>query len=237
MPFQFTKSRFLMCEGDDDKGFFEAMIRVRGLPEFQVCHAAECNEAGEEGKGVGGKSGFTHSLSGFRVITSFKPTVRAILIVTDNDTMGSFTDIQNSFTVNGHTPPSSPTQVGAVDGKLLMIPSHAHNGDLEKLCLPEIHRVWPDAQKCVDAFMTCTGAINWTRPASINKAKARAATVGFYEPDPYKGIGHLFRNGTLDTKNSCFDLIADFLRDFDSFVGIGVAVPAATIQPPTSPKN
>lgn len=235
MRFEFTKTRFLMCEGDDDKGFIETLIRRRGLPEFQVCHAAECNEKGRDGRGVGGRSGFKHSLEGFRPIKGWGE-VKALLIATDHDTASSFKEVQDAFASNGYTPPESPAEVGAVDGKpaaVLMVPSLGLLGDLESLSLPEIHRVWPQAEKCVRDFLSCTGASTWTKQSSINKAQARSATVAFYEPEPYMGLGHLFRNGVLSVDNPCFDAIAEFLRNFDTLVGItgaGAAPPPIAQQ-------
>lgn len=223
MTFEFTKTRFLLCEGDDDKGFLEALINKRGLPDFQVCHAAECNEAGSDGKGVGGRSGFIHSLNGFGPIIKGFSAVKAILLVTDNDTTTSFTDVQQALTVNGHIAPNAPNEVGSAHGKpvaVLMIPSHSEQGDLEKLCFPEIVRVWPKAEECVTAFLKCTGADTWNKASSINKARARSATVGFYEPTPYMGIGHLFRHGVLSVENPCFNPLVEFFQNFDARVGI-----------------
>lgn len=217
MPFEFKKSRFLICEGDDDKGFLETLIRERGLPEFQVCHAAECNE-----KEVGGRSGFQHSLSGLSPITGFAG-VRAILIVTDNDKVSSFDEVRDALTKNRHKAPASANDLGAIHGKpaaVLMIPSQNEYGDLEKLCLPEILRKWPKAEQCVTAFLACTGADAWEKKSSINKARARSATVAFNEDEPYMGIGNLFRNGTLSVRNPCFDEVARFLGNFDQMCGI-----------------
>jgi hypothetical protein len=222
MNLSFIEPRFILCEGDDDKGFIETLLREHGLPGFQVCQSAECNNAGDDGKGVGGRAGFRHSLEGLRPITSFG-VVRAILIVTDNDKASSFSEVQDALTANGHTAPHSADEIGAVLGKptsILLLPSSAEYGDLEKLCFPEIARKWPKAEECVKAFMACTGAVGWKKSSSINKARARAATVGFNEDDPYKGIGHLFRHGTLSTRNPCFAHIVQFFRGFDARMGI-----------------
>lgn len=212
----FTKTRFMLCEGDDDKGVFEALIGARNLPEFQICHSAECG-------GAGGRSGFAASIKGMEALSGFE-AVRALLIVTDNDVLGtSFAEAQLALSDNGHTPPVVPTALGRMVGKpvaILMIPDHNLVGDLETLCLPAIHARWPTAQGCVDAFLECTGANTWVRRSKISKARARAAAVGFNEDDPYKGIGHLFRNGTLSPLNHCFDHIADFLSNFDGMCGI-----------------
>jgi hypothetical protein len=214
----FTKPRFILCEGDDDKGVLEALVSAHNLPEFQICHSAECNP-----KQVGGKTGFSGAIKGMEALSGFRD-LRAMLIVTDNDVLQtSFADAQRAFTENGHTAPAVPTAVGNMLGKpvaILMIPGHTVTGDLETLCLPAIHAKWPAAQACVNAFLNCTGANNWTKPASLSKARARSAAVGFYEPDPYKGIGHLFRNGTLSPLNNCFNDLVTFLRNFDAMCGI-----------------
>ena len=217
---QFTKQRFLLCEGDDDKGFLEALIFARGLPEFQICHSAQCNP--EE---TGGKTGFAKSLRAKRweALTGWRD-VKAVLLVTDNDRVGpAFADAQKALSDNGYTAPLNPAAVGNIAGKpvaILMIPRADAAGDLESLCLPAIHATWPLAEQCVASFLKCTGADTWKKPASVNKSRARAAAVGFYEPDPYMGIGHLFRNGTLPTNHTCFDDIVAFLRNFDAMCGI-----------------
>jgi hypothetical protein len=216
---KFTKSRFILCEGDDDKGFLETIIKERNLPEFQVCHAAEFNP-----QRAGGRSGFVKALEGIEPLLGFSTILRAILIVTDNDRLeSSFRHTQQALISNNYTPPPSPRGVGMIADKpvaILMIPSNDTQGDFESLCLPAIFDKWPNAERCVTDFMNCTGASGWTKQASISKARARAAAVGFNEDDPYKGIGHLFRNGTFSTLHPCFNGIADFLRNFDTMVGI-----------------
>jgi len=214
----FTKPRFMLCEGDDDKGVFEAIIRERRLPDFQICHAAECNPAH-----TGGRSGFAPSLRGMQPLSGFKE-LRALLLVTDNDVVGpAFSEAQRALSDNGHTPPASPDEIGELAGKpviILMVPRPDVPGDLELLALPAIHEQWPASQRCVDSFLECTGANAWNKPGSLHKAHARSAIVGYHEADPFKGIGHLFRSGTLSATNSCFNEIADFLSTFDTKVGI-----------------
>lgn len=230
MAFAFTKTRFLLCEGHDDKAFFETLIANRpGMPEFQVRHSAECNTAAPDGRGVGGRSGFRHCLdSGIKVLAGFGQ-LRAMLIVSDNDTNKSFGDVQIEVQKAGHTPPPTTNAIGSVIGKplaVLMVPTATIYGDLESLSLPAIYQTWPKARICVPLFLRCTGALkyfggaNWPKTASINKARARAAAVGFNADDPYKGIGRLFQSGTLSVNHPCFDGIADFLRGFDAHCGI-----------------
>ncbi len=212
----FTKPRFLLCEGEDDKCVFEALIASQGLPEFQVCHSHEVC-------GTGGKTGFAKSIEGMEVLSGWR-NLKALLVVADNDTRGnSFREIQNAFTANNHTPPPTENAIGNMLGKpvaILMIPDAGTEGDLEKLCLPAIYSKWPAAQTCVSDFLRCTGAEAWAKASSINKARARSAAVGFYEPDPYKGIGLLFKKDVLSVRHNCFDSLVQYLRDFDTMCGI-----------------
>jgi hypothetical protein len=206
----------MLCEGDDDKGVFEAIISKRGLPEFQVCHAHECG-------GIGGRGGFAKALAGIEAISGFG-SVRGFLLVTDNDVLNaSFKEAQQALLDNGHTPPADPMGIGRIAGRpvaILMIPHREVVGDLETLCLPAVHDKWPTAENCVRAFLDCTGASAWRKRSSLSKARARAAAVGFNEPDPYKGIGHLFRNDTLSAMHPCFDEISEFISTLAARMGI-----------------
>jgi hypothetical protein len=95
----------------------EAIIHEHGLPEFQVSHAAECNTAGPDGRGVGGRSGFRHCLdSGIPLLKRFDD-LRAFLLVSDNDKPTSFRQVQDELREAGHTPPSAPADIGIVFGK------------------------------------------------------------------------------------------------------------------------
>ena len=139
--FKFTKSRFILCEGEDDKGFLETIIEDRRLPDFQVCHAAECNA-----ERTGGKNGFAAGLRGFEPIRGFD-LVRAFLIVTDNDKLGSsFRAVQQILDKVGCIPPETVKGVGKITDKpvaILMIPSDDTEGNFEGLCLPAIFHKWP----------------------------------------------------------------------------------------------
>ncbi len=216
--YAFSEERFILCEGDDDKYFLQALIKQRGLPSFQIRHTGECNE-----KGTGGTGGFLHALNGIQAISGFDQ-VKGILLVTDNDRIpSSFKSMQRIFRRLSLPKPNNPTDVLTICGKpgaLLLIPHHNTPGDLETLCWPAIVEKWPNANVCVPQFLQCTGADKWTKPASINKAKLRSAIVGNHEKDPYNTLGLLFKKGVLSTAHNCFDDVAQFLSDFDRMLGI-----------------
>jgi hypothetical protein len=224
LSFSFTKPRFILCEGIDDKAFLEALIEDRHLPEFQVRHSAECNKTQ-----TGGNTGFRPAVKGMEALSGFDQ-LRALLIVADNDVLGqSFHDTQTAFTANGYIAPPTPGEIGNMKGKavaIFMVPSADTVGDLESLSLPAIYQKWPRAKRCVPLFLKCTGAIactgkpKWPKRSSISKAYARAAAVGFNEDDPYMGIGYLFKHHQLSPQHECFNEIANFLANFDAFSGI-----------------
>jgi hypothetical protein len=116
----------------------EAIIHEHGLPEFQVSHAAECNTAGPDGRGVGGRSGFRHCLdSGIPLLKRFDD-LRAFLLVSDNDKPTSFRQVQDELREAGHTPPSAPADIGIVFGKptaILLLPTHENAISRSSVCL------------------------------------------------------------------------------------------------------
>jgi hypothetical protein len=120
--YPFSEERFILCEGDDDKFFLEALIEERHLPRFQVRHTAESSGV----RGSGGTSGFLNSLNGIDALTGFDK-LKGILLVTDNDKIPkSFNDMRRILKALKLTPPNTPTDILDICGKpgaLLMIPS------------------------------------------------------------------------------------------------------------------
>lgn len=146
-----------------------------------------------------------------------------MLLVANNHARGkSVETVRRALFENGFGPPVTHDGIGDMDGKpvaILMIPKYNVVGGLEALALPAIYEKWPLAEQYVEDFLKSTGATAW-KQRSIDKARARAAIVGFYEKDPYKGIGHLFRAGILSVDHPCFDQIREFLKNFDAMCGL-----------------
>jgi hypothetical protein len=210
------ETRFVLCEGDDDKGLLETVANLPGMPKLQVRHSAECNE-----KRTGGRSGFQHAIAGFDIVSNFRQ-VKGFVLVTDNDNAKAFNDTGKALSKNGHRAPSTPAGIGELDGrpvKILLLPD-ALRGDLEKLCLDVLISKWPKSKRCVPAFLKCTGAERWKKQASKNKALSRATIVGFYEEDPYKGLGHLFRKGVLNVAHPKLRPLVQAFRNIDNLLGL-----------------
>jgi len=49
---------------------------------------------------------------------------------------------------------------------------------------------------------------------------SRATIVGFYEADPYKGLGHLFRLGVLSVAHPKLKPLVESFRNIDKLLEI-----------------
>lgn len=214
----FEKERFILCEGINDKFFLNTIIERRGLPSFQIRHSAECN-----GNNIGGREGFGHAIEGIDVVSGF-PELKGIIIITDNDHEQVIANIQTNLAQFGYIAPVNANQVGSIQGKptaIILIPRHDSYGSLETLCLPALYEKWPGAEVCVREYLECTRAVTWEKQHELCKAAVRSIISGFYETDPYKGLGYLFRDDKSLADHACFNELADILNRFDEIVEKG----------------
>jgi hypothetical protein len=167
-------ARFVLCEGDDDKGLLDSIASLPGMPNLQVRYASECNE-----KHTGGRSGFEHSIREFPIVTNFR-RVKGFVFVTDNDNENAFKDTCENLSKNGYKAPSARDGIGELDGrpaKILLLPDSVY-GDLEKLCLDVLISKWPRSKACVEAFLNVQARTNGViRRARIKLCLAQPLSV------------------------------------------------------------
>jgi hypothetical protein len=206
--------RFVLCEGDDDKGLLETIAALPEMPKIQVRHSAECNESR-----TGGRSGFEHAIREFPIVSNYK-RVTGFVFVTDNDNANAFKETCQKL--HHCQVPESSDGIGKLDGKpfkIVLWPDTEY-GDLEKLCLEVLRSKWPQSKDSVEEFLKRTGADSWASQANRNKAYSRATIVGYNEPDPYKGLGHLFRKGDLSVLHPRLEWLVKWFREVDNLLGI-----------------
>jgi hypothetical protein len=216
MTWHFEEERFILCEGPHDEHFLKAFINRRGLPPFQVKDAHTCC-------GTGGRSGFSPSIQGFSTTRGFTE-LKGIVIITDNDNEEAFTETQEALGDCGYRAPANPMATGLIEDKpvlIILMPSHIEYGNLEKICLPSLYEKWPEAEQCVKMYLECTRAVTWEKQHELCKAAVRSVISGFYEDDPYKGLGYLFRDHPDLADHDCFNGLADILNRFDEIVAKG----------------
>lgn len=214
---ELTGEKLVICEGDHSKFFLQSLFKAHNLNSFQVGHAYECN-----GKKAPGRSGFGLAIKGLHVFETFYK-LQAIVIVTDNDRPDALGIVERDLSRNGYV--ASETRcVGKFRGKplvVVLVPDHNNYGNLETLCLPVLYSTWPSAKECVRAYLGCTGALQWANNKELDKARVRAAIAGYFQEDPYKGVGHLFQKGILPANHPQFENLANIFRRLDEIIKNG----------------
>jgi hypothetical protein len=222
----FTKRYVLLCEGDNDQAFFEALLVHHALQEFQVI----CPKT--LGYSEGGKGYFKKALSSFWARTGFDK-VEAVLIASDNDDdcPASLVDVRNAITdAEADTFSTPPKNFSAPDQPLqkvgtspfvvvMMLPWVGELGNLETLCFEAASRARPNIRQCVDVFGACTGVATW-RMSRRSKMQMRSMISGAHEENPDMGLTFLwkYRPDLVPINDHVFDRIADFLRNFHTFL-------------------
>lgn len=204
--------RVIICEGEHDKHFLDALIKRRSLPDFQILDAYKCCRKG-------GKDGLAPALNGLSVLTGFDG-LRGVAIITDNDDEKALETIETKLRVLDKYVSTEPRmgRMAGIPVVTILIPDYHNQGNLEDLCLPALYEKWPKAKECVRAYLDCTGAIAWEKQKELCKAVVRSIISGFYENDPYKGLGYLFRDNKELADHSCFNGLANILTHFDEII-------------------
>lgn len=205
--------RLLVCEGFEDKLFFEALIEARDLPRFHVWAA-------------NGKDKIEEAISAYRI----KPKsnyagLSDILIVADNDDEpeARFQSIRkqvNSF-FERPVAPSKPLEKGTVSHPsctILMLPWAGVPGALETVVL-QAARV-PDAgvAAAVDQFLATVNADRWRSDLRKHKAWMRAILAARCS-DPGVPFGDVFGESKyrdlIPLTDPSLNQIAEVLQSFE----------------------
>jgi hypothetical protein len=207
----FEEERVLVCEGPDDARFYGKLIKKRNLPNFHVIPVKDLN-----GK-TGGVRGFQPSMEAIGPLTSLSK-VKLLLLAGDNE-RGVFSALRDSLRNNGFNYPgrvgkiAKSTKPNKPATSIVLLPT-GRRGDLETVCLPLLYAKWKTAEKCIEAFLKCSGATKrkagWTR-SNLDKARLHAAIAGFNRADPEKILRDCFHSGLLDVEDEVFKPIAEQL--------------------------
>jgi Protein of unknown function (DUF3226) len=204
--------RLLICEGIEDRRFFQRLIEARQLPRFHIQDA-------------GGNSRFSTAISTFEVRqTKAYQGLRDILIVADNDDDPEerFANVCNHIGDKfgaGAAPdaPLKPT-IRKPRCTVLMLPWTGENGALETLCMEAAKNADKSVAAHVDGFLACLVAEEWPGRLRYSKAWLSANLAGRCAIDPSIALGKVFNDKRhqrlIPVEDSSFNRIADFLRGF-----------------------
>jgi len=211
----------VLCEGETDKRFLDRLISQRGLPnEFQIKYPDR------KGNKLAGRSKFGPWLGVAYESLDFEANVRAVLIVSDNDSdpAKAFEEVQESLkNSDGFPIPPSERVVERKDGyppvAILMVP-HAAPGGIETLCVAAAYSKWPHLQNPVEQFAAATPAAYWS-PGKLSKMKLQSIIAASCVPRPDAGFsGHWWEKNEyhLPLDHAEFDDIATFLAGFRAMI-------------------
>jgi len=217
----FEKPYVLLCEGVGDERFYHGLFEKRQIgSEFHI------RSPYKEGEYQGGITNFASDLNNISTNESFLTSVKAVLVVADNDTdkQVSFAAIQSQIKLaDGFGVPAQERIVAKSKNDLpsiviLMIPLGLP-GNLESLCLEAAYSKF-GLKAELDTFVSSTPAKDW----SVGKqAKMRMQTIlaatNRKQPDAgFAGHWKSKEQFRVPVEHACFDDLANFLRDFPSLV-------------------
>jgi hypothetical protein len=206
----------LLCEGLQDKVFFEALFKANGLGGFLI----ECPEKGEEG--AGGITQYPAYFSG--LIARTRPNLKGLIITADCDDSATnrFTEIAQWLSESGYNPPSialsvTPGQAAPYDLALmiLLIPPNSATGCLETLLYPAAANKWPAMMRCVNDYWKCLG-LSGTTMNQESKIKLRALLAGAYPKNPNLTLSRIWDDQAteLPLGDASFAPLIDAIKDF-----------------------
>jgi hypothetical protein len=214
----------ILCEGSGDAAFFKHLIKERDLPGYYVTFPTEHGEVAP-----GGVDGFTTKLRAL-VLENERHQWKGLLIVgdKDSDARAAFGRIRSKIegAEKGYGVPNEPLSVVASGEGLpavavMTIPLDDPAGQLETLCLKAFGSTHPKIARCAEEFAGCSGADKWAAQNKREKMMLRSMIAACCENDPNTSLTHAWSEGRpkmIDLRHSCFDAIAEFLRDFPAKV-------------------
>lgn len=208
--------RLLICEGPEDKYFFQRLIQAHELPHFYILDAK-------------GNGQFAEALRSFRVErTADFNSLSNILIVADNDEQPAArfqnvcSQIDRVFGAdtapNAPLQPTSSTATRSAAITILMIPWTGEHGSLERMCVEAARAADRAIAGHVDTFMDLIGADRWNNETRVGKAWLRTILAARCERDPFVALGHVFNDQQyqplIPLNHPSFDRIINVLRRF-----------------------
>lgn len=216
----FDKDWLIVCEGGSDKAFLAELIRVRGLPQFNIYYPLR------RGDDSGGWTKFNRFLSGIQLLEDFKKATKAILVVADNDDdpPTRFGEIREKVQSAGFNAPTEPLKVARTAGLpaivILMVPMGGAPGNLETLLLPPALSRWTGLAAPLDAFLSGSPANDWEDRRKA-KAKMRCVLASTCKQDPNTSLKYLWGRADefhIPVTHPSLDPIANVLRDFGGII-------------------
>ena len=219
IPAILSEPYLVIGEGPADTESISHLAMARNIAGYQVGYP-------ELPVAAHGRTGFGDLLAALATDSDLR-NVRAIAIAYDNDSNpdGAFHHVQQSIrgSQSGYSVPAAPLEAGPAVNNVpaivaLPIPWVNEIGCLESLILPAVTEKWPEVRRLAD------GLIAATRPNDLGTCKGDkailAALVACVCRDPTCSVRSMWsRREFRDLLgHTCFDRVAEFLRDLPAML-------------------
>lgn len=198
-----TSRKMLAVEGEDERNFFDKLLRQMGIANVQI-------------EAVGGKNQFKNKLtallkgSGFFNAdgTSFVEWLAVVRDKDEDDALDSVADTIRSVCL---VPPDRHGEFSEARPKvgIFIMPGETIQGAmLEDLCLKTVEGT--DAMTCVEQFTSCVAALA-SGPKNPSKARAQAFLAA--QPEAVGSVGLGAQKGYWDLDSPVLEELKAFLEN------------------------
>jgi hypothetical protein len=205
-PGRITSRNILAVEGDDEKNFFDKLLRHMGIVDFDI----RC---------VGGKTRFKDKLPALVRASGFfradgSSSVEYLAIIRDKDQDDAFASIARIVQNAGLTPAAKHGRFSTAQPKvgIFILPGETIAGTmLEDLCLKTVEN--EQAMECVEKFASCIAGLS-DPPKNMSKAKVQAFKSHVFlatQPEIVDSVGLGAQKGYWDFDSPCLDELKQFL--------------------------
>ena len=200
-PTSITSKKLLVVEGLDEKNFFEKLLPLMGISDFQV-------------ENVGGKGNFRTQFPALLLRPGFyapdqTPLVTHMAIIRDKDEDNAFESIKGIVSNAGLNPPQQNAQFSTGSprvGIFIMPGSEVEGTMIEDLCLKSVDSL--PAMTCVESFANCISKLP-KPPKNMSKAKVQSFLAA--QPEIFNSLGLGAQNNYWDFDSSAFNELKAFL--------------------------
>jgi hypothetical protein len=192
----------LAVEGNDEKNFFEVLLRTMNIPNVQIID-------------VGGKDNFKNKFPVYIQSEGALAKIKNIGFVRDAEQLEAQSAFDSICSVLRKYALPCPTELRKIirrnDKKvnIFIMPNNNNCGMLEDLCIAAIKDT--DVFTCVECFVKCyEGKIE---KGKYNLAKAKILAYLSTRTPIVNALGLAAKQGIFDFTKPCFDDIKKFLKE------------------------
>jgi hypothetical protein len=208
---------FIVTEGMGDARFVDELLQFKNITACSVgCPSSQS-------AGGTGKDAFLKYFSAVQTARTRAKSIalKGVLVIADAD--GNATDSFNAVAkaLEDSQFPKPPrafetAQVNGLKVAVYLLPAKGETGTLEHLLLRAVFEKFPNLDKCLNDFSSCTGGLTSPKPNAQAKMRMSALAATFCADNPWCSAANMWsdRGNPVSISSSCFTQLSDFLTMF-----------------------